>query len=134
MHQKSKYFAFLIIFLILLSSCRISQKKNSPEYVSYQFLSHFQQMEFDEAAKYGTENTKMLIMFFKNIIGMMQPEKRDSIQIPEANVEIKKCYVYENSAKCTYIANEKTDTLDLLKIEGKWLVDLKKESKKAEKL
>ena len=98
------------------------------------FCHIFNRWNLMEAAKYGTENTKMLIMFFKNIIGMMPPEKRDSIQIPEANVEIKKCYVYENSAKCTYIANEKTDTLDLLKIEGKWLVDLKKESKKAEKL
>jgi hypothetical protein len=63
---------------------------------------------------------------------MMPADKRDSLQIPKADVEIKKCYIFDNTAKCAYIANDKLDTLDLLKVDGKWLVDLKKENKNSQ--
>lgn len=132
MNWKNTSVIFIFLLLILMSSCSIFQKKNTPEYVTKQFLTNFQKLEFDEASKYGTENTKMMIAFFKNIMGMMPADKRDSIQIPKANVEIKKCIVYGNTAKCAYIANDKLDTLDLLKVDGKWLVDLKKENKNSE--
>ncbi len=131
MNWKNISIILICLFLIFMSSCSIFQKKNTPEYVSKQFLTNFQKLDFDEASKYGTENTKMMIAFFKNIIGMMPADKRDSLQIPKADVEIKKCIVYGNTAKCPYIANDKLDTLDLLKVDGKWLVDLKKENKKS---
>jgi regulatory protein YycI of two-component signal transduction system YycFG len=132
MNWKNTSIIFIILLLILTTSCSIFQKKNTPEYVSKQFLTNFQKLNFDEASKYGTENTKMMIAFFKNIIGMMPADKRDSLQIPKTNVDIKKCHIYGNTAKCVYIANDKLDTLDLLKVDGKWLVDLKKENKNSQ--
>jgi len=86
-----KQFSYFYLFNLNIDNILLNvSKKNTPEYVSKQFLVNFQKLNFEEASKYGTENTKMMIAFFKNIIGMMPADKRDSLQIPKADVVIKK--------------------------------------------
>jgi len=121
-------FVFVII-LIVTASCRFFgiEKKNTPEYVTKQFLTHFQKLEFDEAAVYGTENTRMMLRLFKSLSNMVPEETKNQNDFSDA--VIKKCTVDGNTAICSYTANGKEETIDLIKQDGKWLVDLKKEQK-----
>jgi hypothetical protein len=125
-----KRIPFLLITLCLVaSSCRFFgiERKNTPEYVTKQFLTHFQKLEFDEASQYGTENTKMMLRLFKSLSNMV-PDSTKS-QNNFSNAEIKKCTIEGNTAICSYTANGKEETIDLIKEDGKWLINLKKEQK-----
>lgn len=120
--------AFLFI-LVIITSCRLFgvDKKNSPEYVTKQFLTHFQKLEFDEAMEYGTENTKMMLRLFKSLSNMVPDSTRSQNDFSDA--EVGKCTIEGNTAVCSYTANGKNQTIDLIKQDGQWLVDLKKEQK-----
>ncbi len=120
--------AFLLI-IVLAASCRILgiEKKNSPEYVTKKFLTHFQKLEFDEASQYGTENTKMILRLFKSLSAMVPDSTKSQNNFSDAVIQ--KCTVEKNTALCRYTANGKEETIDLIRQDGKWLVDLKKEQK-----
>lgn len=113
--------------IIIASSCRFLgvEKKNTPEYVTKQFLIHFQKLEFDEASKYGTENTKMTLRLFKSLSSMVPDSTKSQNNFSDA--EIQKCTIEGNTALCKYTANGKEETIDLIRQDGNWLVDLKKE-------
>lgn len=115
--------------LVVLQACSIfgGGKKNTPEYVAKAFLTHFQKLEFNEAAEYGTENTKMLLSLFRSI-GNMVPDDQKA-EVPQSDVVIHSCETSGYTAVCHYTANGKTESIDLIKQDGKWLVDLKKEQK-----
>ncbi len=123
-----KAFVFLLI-LVTVASCRFLgiEKKNSPEYVANKFLTHFQKLEFDEASQYGTENTKMILRLFKSLSAMVPDSTKSQNNFSDAVIH--KCTIENNTAICRYTANGKEETIDLIKQDGKWLVDLKKEQK-----
>ncbi len=125
-----KHFLIFASVLFLLSSCSIfsKEKKNSPEYVSKMFLTHFQKLEFDEAAEFGTEKTKLALKILKSLSNMVPEETRN--QNTFSNAEVQNCTVDGNTAQCTYTANGKTETINLVRQDGTWLVDLKLEQKK----
>lgn len=118
----------VVVLFSLLSGCHIfdNQRKNTPEYVAKTFLEHFQKLEFEEAAEYGTENTRMLLTFFKSLSAMVPEDQKK--QNTESDVVIEKCVRDGDKARCDYSANGKNQSIDLIRQEGKWLVDLKKET------
>ncbi len=124
-----KTLIFLLFALVVFQACSILgiTRKNSPEYVAKAFLTHFQKLEFDEASEYGTENTKKLLSLFRSIGNMLPDDKK--AEVPQSDVVIHSCETNGNTAICHYTANGKTESIDLLKQDGKWLVDLKKEQK-----
>lgn len=120
-------FLLLLFSFAFLYSCQIfNDKKNSPEYVSQAFLQHIQKLEFEEAKKYATEDTKMMLTFIANITKLVP----DSQQIPtkQTDVIIQNCVVQGETAQCSYTANGKEQVIDLIKQDKKWLVDMKKEN------
>ena len=123
-----KLFIFTAI-LVITFSCRFLgfEKKNTPEYAAKAFLTHFQKLEIDKDSEYGTENTKTIIQLFKGILSLVPDSTKNENNF--SNIIIKYCVKDKNTAVCHYIANEKEETINLLKIDGKWLVDLKKEQK-----
>jgi len=125
-----KYFLSFAMVLFLFSSCSLFSKvkKNSPEYAAEMFLTHFQKLEFDEAAQYGTDKTKIALKILKSLSNMVPEETRNQNNF--SNAEIQNCTVDGNTAQCTYTANGKTETINLIRQDGAWLVDLKFEQKK----
>jgi len=117
----------LLLILVFASSCRFLgiERKNTPEYATKMFLTHFQKLEFTEAAEYGTENTKMMLKLFKSLSNMVPEETRSQNNFSDAVIQ--ECTTQGNTAQCKYTANGKNETIDLIKQDGKWLVDLKKE-------
>jgi len=119
------YFIFLL-FIFLVSCQLFKNKTNTPEYVSKVFLEHIQRLEFEEAKEYATEQTKMMLTFFTNITELVPDSQRTVAAEPD--VVIKDCVVQDETAQCSYSANGKDQTIDLIKQDGKWLVDMKKEN------
>lgn len=119
----------LIAIPLVIFSCKIfKDKRNTPEYVSQVFLEHIQRLEFEEAKAYATEKTKMMLTFFKNITELVPDSQR--IPAQKTDVVIHDCIIQGETAQCSYTANGKNQTIDLIKQDGKWLVDMKKENAK----
>lgn len=120
---------FGIAFIAILISCQLFKKKdNSPEFVAKTFLVHIQKLEFEDAKEYATEETKMMLTFFTNISDLVPDSQR--VSATEPDVEIHDCIIQNETAQCSYTANHKDQTIDLIKQDGKWLVDMKKEDAK----
>ena len=125
--------SFILILFLFLASCQLFRSKtNTPEYVSKVFLEHIQRLEFEEAKEYATEETKMMLTFFSNITDLVPDSSRNVATEPD--VEIHECIIQGETAQCSYIANGKNQTIDLIKEDGKWLVDMKKENAKPDYL
>lgn len=118
-----------LIFITFLISCQLFKSgKNNPEFVAQTFLEHIQRLEFEEAKEYSTEETKMMLTFFTTISELVPDSQRVTETKPD--VVIHECVVQGETAQCSYSANGKDQTIDLLKQDGKWLVDMKKEDAK----
>ncbi|PLW92888.1 MAG: hypothetical protein C0592_08455 [Marinilabiliales bacterium] len=128
--MKLKTLILLVLAIpFVIFSCKIfKDKTNTPEFVSQVFLEHIQKLEFEEAKEYSTEETKMMLTFFTNITELVPDSQR--IPAQETDVVIHNCIIQGETAQCSYTANGKNQTIDLIKQEGKWLVDMKKENAK----
>jgi hypothetical protein len=121
-----KKFVFILLVFSLFSHCKqwgASKKTNNPEYITEKFLYHINHLEFDEAKKYGTESTKQMLDLMKSLVGLIPEQEPPKPML----IEITSCDISGEKAKCHYTADGKKESIDLLKTDGKWLVDLKKE-------
>ncbi|HRS53894.1 MAG TPA: hypothetical protein P5250_04240 [Bacteroidales bacterium] len=102
--------------IVVLNAC--GPKKNSPEYVAETFLKHMYKKEFAEAKKLGTEAT----------VAFLESREKDSAMVAkDVKIEDMKCVVNGENAICNYKLDGKDETLNLVKTNDKWLVDMKKE-------
>lgn len=96
---------------------------NTPEKVTEKFLSHLNKKEYAEAKKLGTEATGQYIDMIASLGDLGGAE-----EVKEPKIENIKCTEEAETAKCTYTSDGKEESLDLVKKDGKWLVDMKKET------
>jgi hypothetical protein len=110
-----KLLSFLVLVLFL-SSCA-----SGPEKTAQNFTENLAKGKVDEAKKYATESTGKLLDFASGF-GAMELE-------PNFKFVMEKDSIVQDKAWVTY-KNPKgeTETLQLVKIDGKWLVHM--ESKK----
>jgi hypothetical protein len=100
----------------LLFSC-----SSGPESAAKNFTENLAKGKVEEAKKYATESTGKLIDFASSF-GSLQVD-------PNFKFEMIKDSIVENKAWVTFKdQNGKEDTIELVKIDGKWLVHV--ESKK----
>lgn len=124
----------LLIFalsMLTLTACKTGgSKANSPEGVARKFLNHLAAMEFDEARKLGTENTRQMLDLLQSLVDIAKDKGADQIKAKDgSDIEIIKTAVDGNTAVVTYKdAEGKEQSLDLVREKGKWLVDMKKEN------
>lgn len=104
----------VLVVLAMFASCA----KKGPEQVAEKFLNHLSKQEFAEAKKYATESTQKMLDFLSQF-----PEQ----EVKETKIENLKCTEEADKAKCTYTADGKEESIDLVKVDGKWLVDMQKE-------
>ncbi|HNW90581.1 MAG TPA: TonB family protein [Bacteroidales bacterium] len=130
--QKNKPFmlVWIIISIILIITISIvtvkvflsSENQNTPEFVAKKYLNHINKKEFAEAKKFATEETCQLLDMMASFSGVGTQEEK------EAKIENLKCETNEESSVCKYLVDGKEESIDLVKKNGKWLVDQKKES------
>ena len=121
--KKSLNLFAAIAIAVFMVACSGDSKE--PEKTAEKYLNFLAEGNYDEASKLGTEDTKQMLNFLKSLSGGQKPEKVNEVKDV-------KCTVGEDgeTAECTYCCNEEggDDKIDMKKIEGNWLVDMKKEN------
>ncbi len=118
-----KLFSILVVaaLAIFVVSCGGGAK---PEATAEQYLKHLAEGEFDKAGELGTKDTKDLLNMLKTFSGGQKPEKKNEVKDVKCTVE-----AGDSTAVCSYCCNDKGEngTLKMLKVDGKWMVNEKKE-------
>ncbi|TAH42985.1 MAG: DUF4878 domain-containing protein [Bacteroidetes bacterium] len=114
--------SLLISCIFLLFSCTGG---DSPKAVAEQYLKAIGQYDFDGAKKYGTEDTGKLLDVMSGFAKMAPDSTKNEVSfvILDEKIEGEKAIViYKEEGK------ESETSLNLLRIEGKWKVNMTKES------
>lgn len=111
----------LIMLFLIITSC---SNENKPEVVAEKFLTHLSKGEYEEAKLYATENTKTLLNFIKNNSSTTKKDDKSS----EEKFEHVKTIINGDEAVCTFKKDSIEEKIPMKKVDGKWLVDLKKET------
>ncbi len=109
---------------MIFSACETIQ---TPEQVAKDFLEYLEKGEFDEAKKLGTKDTHEVLESFK-VFGELGEEFGETEDAEPRKISDVKCEIEGDEAKCTYMADDEKEEIFLVKEDGKWLVDMKKES------
>ena len=108
--------------VIFLFSC---SGGDSPKAVAEKYLKAIGSYDFDAAKKYGTEDTGKLLEMMSGFAKMVPDSTKDDIQFTILDERIdgeKAVVIYKEDGE------EAEVTLNLLKVEGKWKVNMTKES------
>jgi hypothetical protein len=117
-----KLFSLVIAAIVVVAFASCGDKANTPEAVATKYLNHLNKKEFDEAKKIATEETGQMLDMMKSFSGVGGTQ-----EVKEVKIENLKCETTEDKSVCKYTAEGKDESLDLVKKDGKWLVDQKKE-------
>ncbi len=98
-------------------------REDGPEKVTSKFVNHFAASEYLEAAEYGTESTVQLMNMMADwaSVGFYLPEE----EIHTITHKQVSCIINGDNAICTYLVFNEPNELNLVKIDGKWLVDIR---------
>ncbi|MFA4852895.1 MAG: hypothetical protein WC599_10285 [Bacteroidales bacterium] len=111
--------AVIALAVITMNACKSS---DTPEKVAEKFLNHINKKEFAEAKKIATPESAASIDMLESFA------KMGGEQTKETKIENMKCKEDGDKAACDYTENGEAKKLDLIKKDGKWLVEMKKES------
>ncbi len=118
--MKSRFYFLLIAIgsVVFLASCN----KNNPEDVAYEWLTDFNQMEFEDAMKLSTNDTKNLLYSLEQLTGIVSDSERNELK--NITVTIKNVKADSTTAVVTYVSsdNPNVQTVNLVKRDNKWLV------------
>ncbi len=117
-----KLFSLVIAAIVVVAFASCGNKANTPEAVAEKYLNHLNKKEFDEAKKLATEETGQMLDMMKSFSGVGGTQ-----EVKEVKIENMKCETTEDKSVCKYNADGKEETLNLVKKDGKWLVEQKKE-------
>jgi hypothetical protein len=124
-NKMKKTLNLFVAALVAVFMVACSGDANGPEKTAEKYLKLLAEGNYDEAGKLGTEDTKQMLNFIKSFSGGAKPEKQNEVK----NI---KCTVAEGgeTAECTYCCNDQgaDDKVNLKKVDGNWLVDMKKEN------
>jgi hypothetical protein len=118
----------VVVAIVAFNSCK---KSDTPEAVAEKYLKAMETLKFDDAKALATEESKGTIDMMAQLATMGGEEAKKAAA--EAKIEIKemKCETKEDVSDCTCKVNngkeEKAVPVHLVKKDGKWLVEQKKE-------
>jgi len=119
-----KLLSLFIISLVFISAC--GNKDNNPKAVAKKFLNHINNREYAEAKKCATPESSTMIDLIESTDKMKNDNHtQGSLGNKYANL---KCKIEDDKAICKYTMNDKDKKIHLVKNDGTWLVDYKKES------
>jgi hypothetical protein len=117
-----KYLALSFMFLIIavfLVTCKTQEEMATK--TAKEFLECIKTNKFDKAKKIATPESASYIDF----MAMLQQSVPSG---DKKKIENLKCGIVEDTAHCTYFEDGEEKTIDLVRQNSKWLVDMKKES------
>ncbi len=124
----------VLLVVISMGACKSGGK---PETIAKEFLTALNQMDYDKAKTFGTEETGKMVDMIKSFSTMGGDEAKlaeAKKKSEKAEVEILKTEMLgDTTAVCEYKVSgiegqdPKEDKIDLVKRDGKWLVNWKKE-------
>ncbi|MBM3170812.1 MAG: DUF4878 domain-containing protein [Bacteroidetes bacterium] len=123
MNHRTLFFSFVLgLSTLFFTSCSFFADKPSKN--AEKFLTHFYAFEFEEAKQYGTKSTGELLDALKGFVAMLSEEdkKKKSFKILGETMD-------GETAVVTYQedGSKEIETLNLVKEDGKWLVNMSKE-------
>lgn len=123
--------AFLILGFLSFTFFASCSNENDPEAVAKKFLDHVNKGEFKEAKEYCDEQTASLIGMMESMAGDKTKELKDQ----DVKTEIISSEVKEDKATVKYKSTGgkagtagAEQTLNLVKVDGKWKVTIDKEN------
>lgn len=110
-------------------ACKTGANQNKPAAVAEKFIRHLSLFEFEEARQLGNENTSKMITMLSAMYELSKKNgKTENLQPKDPKLEIIKTAVDGKHAVVTYKKEDGNPAqIDLVKIKGKWLVNMKKE-------
>lgn len=117
-----KIFSLVIAAIVVIAFASCGNKTNTPEAVAEKYLNHLNKKEFDEAKKIATEETGQMLDMMKSFSGVGGTQ-----EVKEVKIEGLKCETTEDKSVCNYTADGKAEVINLVKKDGNWLVEQKKE-------
>jgi ketosteroid isomerase-like protein len=121
--KKLMSIGFVLLFSFFMVSCGGSS--DNPQDVAKDFMKALADKDYDKAKDLGTENTVMMIGMIESMAGMAtEGEEQEMGELVWGDTEID-----GDSAICYYTeeGKEGQQQVDLIKVDGDWKVDMKKE-------
>ncbi len=116
-----------LAIVLLLSVTMIGCGGDSPSDVATAFLTAMAKNDYTKAGEYGTENTKKMMSMIAGFSAMAPQEPKFE------KFEVLKEEIKGDTATVTFKTfkgetEEDAPPFDLVKVDGKWLVDMKKKA------
>lgn len=99
----------------------------SPLQVAKLFMKALSDADFEEAQKYGTKNTQLLLSMVDGIADLATGETDFDMESDFESIEWGEVEIDGKRATVFYSNGESEETVDLKLVDGEWKVDLKKE-------
>lgn len=114
--------AFALTAVIMVSCAT----KSDPKAVAENFTKALNNLDYETAKKYGTPETGKMLDMLASFSGMMPDSVKE--QAKKNKVEVKDVKEDGDKAKVTVANGDKgEEVLDLVKKDGKWLVNMSKD-------
>ena len=133
--MRLRYIVVFALIALLLASCAVFDAAYSkdPRKVAAKFLKYMYAGEYDKAKELGTAKTAQVMDLMEQLMAIAGTGKELAV-LKGQKTEVTDCTVKGDSAQCNYVVEGKANVIDLVRVDNKWLVDMKKESKpKADK-
>jgi hypothetical protein len=117
---------FLGLAALLMIVGMVGCSSNSPKPVAEKFLTSFWHMDYKEAKKYATQDTKDMLDMLEQLSTTM-PDS-DKVHARNIKVDVKDVKEEGDKAVVTFVTSDIKDEkqLNLVKQDGQWLVNLTK--------
>lgn len=124
-----------VALFLFVSGCQQSERVS----VAKNFLTALENKDFEEAKKFGTQETAQMLDFLSAINKKAQeelPEEEKEKENSTKFIIVREEKIDDNNVKVFFRkeGEEKESALDLVKVDGKWKVSMKKENPKEEKI
>lgn len=117
-----KYYKLSFIFFIVavfFVTCKTEEEMATKK--AKEFLECLNAKKYDKAKEIATPESEAMIDFMKSMASLGSNEKPKAIK----NLN---CRIDRDTAHCTYTQGDEEKSLILVKLDHKWLVDMKKEA------
>lgn len=127
MRQFCKNLLIFVVLGMMTVSCITSDEALSrkPRKVAEKFLGYLYNGNYDKAKQIATSRSRQIIDIIDQLVTISGQNPLPAGSHPE----ISECVLRNDTAFCYYYIKGEKNRLDVIKVDGKWLADLKKETK-----
>ena len=120
MKNLSRFIIFMIV-AITWNACKVNEQQTVSK-IAKEFLDNINAKKYAKAKKLCTKESAASIDMLESFAKLSNEQK------PEPKIENLVCRIDDDRASCDYMENGEQKKLELVKINGKWLVEMKKET------